>query len=67
MRQNVPTWLAVVVILLVIAAVVGIFALSGRRQTQEMPEGFKPTPPKFKEAPTKAAPAEVEEAPAQKP
>ncbi len=52
MKQTVPTWLAIALILLVIAVVAGIFMLGGRTKTQKMPEGFKPKPPMFKEAPT---------------
>ncbi|GEM_PF-3200156 len=52
MKRTVPTWLAIALILLVIAVVAGIFMLGGRTQTQKMPEGFKPKPPMFKEAPT---------------
>ncbi|MCS7265609.1 MAG: hypothetical protein NZ805_12335 [Armatimonadetes bacterium] len=56
MRQTIPNWLAVLVILLVVAIVAGIFVLTGRQQVQKAPEGFKPGPPMFKEAPK--APAE---------
>lgn len=51
MKQTVPNWLAIVMILLVIAIVAGIFVLSGRQQGQMASEGFKPTPPMFKKAP----------------
>ncbi len=51
MRRPVPTWLAVLLIAIMIVGVVVIFALSGQRRGEEMPKGFKPSPPMFKEAP----------------
>lgn len=51
MKKPVPNWLAVLVILAVIAIVAGVYVLSGRQRSQEVPEGFKPKPPMFKAAP----------------
>ncbi|MCX7969298.1 MAG: hypothetical protein N3B10_12565 [Armatimonadetes bacterium] len=55
MKKTVPNWLAIVVILLVIAIIAGIFMLGGRQQSQQAPEGFKPRPPMFKEVPKESA------------
>lgn len=52
MKQQVPTWLAVIVIVLVLAIIGAIFWLSGRQRSEQMPAGFKPQPPQFKVAPT---------------
>jgi len=52
MKQQVPTWLAVIVIVLVLAIVIGIFWFGGRQRSEQIPAGFKPQPPQFKAAPT---------------
>jgi flagellar basal body-associated protein FliL len=51
MKQQVLTWLAVVVIVLVLAIVAVIFWFSGRQRSEQAPAGFKPQPPQFKATP----------------
>ncbi|GBD00114.1 hypothetical protein HRbin17_02650 [bacterium HR17] len=42
MKQQVPTWLAAVIIVVVIAIVAGIYAMFGRPKAVQAPEGFQP-------------------------
>ncbi|MEZ8219027.1 hypothetical protein B0813_002564 [Candidatus Fervidibacteria bacterium JGI MDM2 SSWTFF-3-K9] len=52
MKQQVPTWLAVIVIALVLVIVAVIFWFGGRQRSEQAPVDFKPQPPQFKAAPT---------------
>jgi len=42
MKQQVPAWLAAVIIVIVIAVVAGIYMMVGRPKTVQAPEGFQP-------------------------
>jgi len=51
MKQQVPTWMAVVIVVAVLAVIAIIFAIGGRPRSEQAPTGFKPQPPQFKAAP----------------
>jgi len=40
MKQQVPTWLAAVIIVVVIAIVAGVYMIVGRPKTMQAPENF---------------------------
>jgi hypothetical protein len=42
MKQQVPTWLAAVIIVVVIAIVAGVYMIVGRPKTMQAPENFQP-------------------------